>query len=155
MPLVRALACLLLLLNGCRSSGPKQGFVPYQSVTLSIQQVSPHVYRHTSFLQTNSFGRVACNGMIVADAGEAVVFDTPATDSATVELLNYTERVLKVRVKAVVPTHFHADCVAGLAEFHRRRIRSYALISTIALAAGSQAVVPQRGFAERLALRVG
>jgi metallo-beta-lactamase class B len=155
MPVVRAVACLLVFLTGCRSAGPDQGFVPYHSTTLSLEQVSPHVYLHTSFLETNRFGRVACNGMIVVDAGEAIVFDTPATESATIELLDYAERTLKVRVKAVVPTHFHADCLAGLAEFHRRRIRSYALASTLALAAGSKAEVPQQGFAERLALRVG
>lgn len=127
----------------------------YQSATLALHRVSPNAYQHTSFLETTSFGRVACNGLIVVDGAEAVVFDTPATEAATVELLDYLEHGLNVRVKAVVPTHFHADCLAGLAEFHRRRIPSYALQATLALAAGNQATVPQHGFAERLALRVG
>lgn len=155
MFLVRAAACLLLLFASCRSSGPAHGVVPYQSSTLTIQQVSPHVYLHTSFLETASFGRVACNGIVVVDQGEAIVFDTPATDSATVELLAYTEQQLKVRVKAVIPTHFHADCLGGLAQFHQRNIPSYALNTTIQLAAARQATVPQQGFAERLVLRVG
>lgn len=152
---LRFAASLWLLLTGCRSAGPDQTPAPYRSATLLIQQVSPHVYQHTSFLETKDFGRVACNGMLVVEDGEALVFDTPATAAASVELLTYTERELKARVTAVVPTHFHADCLAGLAEFHQRDVPSYALNATIQLARGSQATVPQHGFAKRLILRVG
>lgn len=155
MQAVRYVSFLWLLIAGCRSSGPDQNPVPYHSATLSIQRVSPHVYQHTSFLETKSFGKVPCNGIVIVDAGEAIVFDTPATSSATMELIAYTEKELKATIKAVVPTHFHADCLAGLAEFHHRNIPSYALNTTIQLAAGSKATVPQKGFEERLALRVG
>lgn len=152
---VRYVTVFLWMMTGCRSAGPNLAFVPYHSATLAIQQVSPRVYQHISFLKTNSFGRVACNGIIVVDEGEAIVFDTPATDSSTIELLHYIEHELKATVKAVVPTHFHADCLAGLTEFHHRNIPSYALKSTIALAAVTNATVPQHGFEQRLALRVG
>ena len=152
---VRYITIFLWMMTGCRSAESTQAFMPYHSATLFIERVSPHDYQHVSFLKTNSFGRVACNGIIVVDGGEAIVFDTPATDSSTSELLNYIEHELKAKVKAVVPTHFHIDCLAGLPEFHHRNIPSYALKSTIALAAASQATVPQYGFEERLTLRVG
>ena len=43
----------------------------YDSKTLKIIQISEHTYQHISYLESPSFGRVACNGLIVADAGEA------------------------------------------------------------------------------------
>lgn len=142
-----------LLLASCRAAPPAP--LAYQSETLLLLQVSPHVYQHTSFLETDSFGRVACNGMVIVQDGEALVFDTPATTSASRELLAVIERQLKATVKAVVPTHFHADCLAGLREFHQRGIPSYAHQPTIQLAAAQHVVLPQQGFAERLVLRVG
>ena len=154
-PLLRVAASLVWLLAGCRSASPDQVPLRYRSASLRIQQLAPHVYQHTSYLETNDFGRVACNGMLVVDGGEALVFNTPANAAASRELLAYAEHQLRARVKAVVPTHFHADCLAGLAEFHRRNVPSYALHATIALARSRQVTPPQQGFDEQLRLRAG
>nr|WP_240935920.1 hypothetical protein [Hymenobacter sp. HDW8] len=51
--------------------------------------------------------------MVIVQNGEAIVFDTPATASASRELLEVIERQWKARVTAVVPTHFHDDCLGG------------------------------------------
>lgn len=154
-PLLRVAASLVWLLAGCHSARPAQAPLRYRSASLLIQQLAPHVYQHTSYLETNDFGRVACNGMLVVDGGEALVFNTPANAAASRELLAYAEHQLRARVKAVVPTHFHADCLAGLAEFHRRNVPSYALHATIALARSRQVTPPQHGFDEQLRLRAG
>ena len=37
-----------------------------KSKALIINQISEHVYQHISFLETENFGKVSCNGMIVA-----------------------------------------------------------------------------------------
>jgi len=127
----------------------------YRSDALLIRRISPHTYQHISFLQTNSFGRVACNGMIVVNEGEAVVFDTPADDTSAAELIGYVTRELQARIKAVVATHFHADCLGGLAAFHREGIPSYANDRTIALAKEKKYAVPQKGFSDHLVLHAG
>lgn len=155
MKVVCSILLLWLLLPAGRSAGPDQGLLPYHSATLSIQQVAPHVYQHISFLETQSFGQVPCNGMMVVANGEAIVFDTPATRRATIELLDYAKTKLRAKIKAVVPTHFHADCLAGLAEFHHRKIPSYALKATIRMAMEHKATVPQHGFEGRRVFRVG
>jgi len=49
----------------------------HQSQTLTIQKVTDHVYQHISYLNTDSFGKVACNGMVVFAKNEAIIFDTP------------------------------------------------------------------------------
>lgn len=125
------------------------------SQTLVVQKISDHVYQHISFLQTQSFGRVGCNGMVVHDKGEAIIFDTPADRSASVELISWVEKNLKCKVKAVIPTHFHADCLAGLDEFHTRGIPSYANKATIKMAELNRYAVPQNGFDDSLQLEVG
>src|SRR5690606_14335750 len=67
----------------------------YKRDTLQIQQLTAHTFCHVSFLQTTDFGNVACNGMIVIDNGEALIFDTPANEKASVELINWVESELK------------------------------------------------------------
>ncbi len=127
----------------------------YASETLLIEQISDGVYQHTSFLDTESFGKVPCNGMIVMSGGEAIIFDTPTTGAASAELIDWVEDQLQNSVKAVVPTHFHQDCLAGLDEFHRRQIPSYAYRRTIDLAKRNGVTPPQNGFDDSLELSVG
>ncbi len=130
--------------------------VLYASPLLRIEKIADHVYMHTSFLQTRDFGQVPCNGMIVYDGNEAIVFDTPANEESTRELLDFLTRN-KLRAKAVIATHFHADCVAGLKEFHRRGIPSYAGSRTIKILRTMDPVfdLPGTGFSGTRSFRVG
>jgi metallo-beta-lactamase class B len=127
----------------------------YRSETLQIEQLSPNTFLHISYLQTDDFGKVGCNGMIVVNGGEAMVFDTPADQAASVELINWLEKERGLRVKGVVATHFHMDCVGGLDEFHMRKIPSYASTKTIELTKTAGNPIPENGFEEKLALEVG
>jgi metallo-beta-lactamase class B len=130
----------LILLNACNkpaqqneatSNAHLQDSTVYKTETLIVKKLTDHVYQHITFLNTQSFGRVPCNGMIVINGNEAVVFDTPADDSGSSELLDFISNKLNAKVTALVATHFHADCVGGLNEFHTRNISSYASNLTI------------------------
>ncbi|MFN8309880.1 MAG: subclass B1 metallo-beta-lactamase [Chitinophagales bacterium] len=122
---------------------------------LEIRQLSPNTFQHISFIQTNDFGLVACNGLVVRDGTEAVVFDTPANDKASTLLIEWIERTLHCNIKAVVPTHFHEDCLGGLQTFHDHKIPSYASAKTRELAAMRHYMVPQNSFIDSLHLNVG
>ena len=142
--------------TGTFASGKHQTNLPeYQSENLIINKLTDHVYQHISYLNTESFGRVACNGMIVVNGSEAVIFDTPATNETAEELIRYLTEKLHVKIKGVVATHFHADCVGGLEAFHERGVPSYADNRTIALLKGKKSSQPKNGFANTLALKVG
>lgn len=93
--------------------------------------------------------------MIVINEGEALVFDTPANDEASLELINWLEVDKKSKVKGVVATHFHWDCLGGLNEFHAKGISSYASDKTIELAKASGYPVPENGFKKKLTLKAG
>lgn len=127
----------------------------YNSETLQIEQISPNTFVHISYLNTDDFGKVACNGMIVMNAGEALVFDTPASDEASLELINWLENDQKAKVKGVVATHFHWDCLGGLNEFHAKGIPSYASSKTIDLAKAVGYPVPENGFKKKMTLKAG
>ncbi len=127
----------------------------YQSETLQIEQVSPNTFVHISYLSTQDFGKVACNGMIVINGDEALVIDTPADNETSLELITWMEKERKVVVKAVLATHFHVVCVGGLEEFHAHGVPSYGSLKTIALAKSAGFPEPENGFEDQLILEVG
>lgn len=150
------LAAVPVSVSQARPAGTPPDSLLYSSPSLEIRKVSARVAVHRSFLETESYGRVPCNGMIVFDGKEAVVFDTPADAESTRELIRYLNG-RNIAVRAVIATHFHADCVAGLAEFHRHKIPSFAEDRTIAIlrSAAAPATLPQSGFTDSLAIPVG
>lgn len=111
----------------------KENTIVYQTDRLVIKKLSNHVYMHTSFLKTEKYGNVPCNGMLVFNKKEAVVFDTPANMKASKELIQYITEKLHGKIKAVVPTHFHQDCVAGIKAFQSSNIPAYASETTVKL----------------------
>lgn len=122
---------------------------------VQITQLTENTFVHASFLQTNDFGKVSCNGLIVRDGAEVVIFDTPTDDAGSQTLLLWIQRTLHARVKAIVPTHFHSDCLGGLQAFHDAGIHSIANQLTIELAKLDQVVVPKQGFQKQMVLSVG
>ncbi|GLR16025.1 subclass B1 metallo-beta-lactamase [Portibacter lacus] len=127
----------------------------YKSEQITIEPLTANTYRHISYLSTDDFGKVSCNGMIVVDQGEAIVMDTPTNDEDSKELIDWIENTLKAKVVGVVVTHFHADCLGGLNEFHKRSVPSYASFRTIELAKNEEKAIPQVGFETSLAIEVG
>jgi metallo-beta-lactamase class B len=131
--------------------------IVYQSDNLIIQRISNHVYQHISFLTTKDFGRVDCNGMVVVNDNEAIVFDTPADDESSGELINYLSKAHNIKINGIIPTHFHEDCVGGLEKFNENNIPSYASNKTITLLKNKDRTFskPIRGFDDSLDLNTG
>ncbi|WP_370895394.1 subclass B1 metallo-beta-lactamase [Chryseobacterium gossypii] len=132
-----------------------KGKIVYKTDNLMVIKLSDHVYQHISFLNTESFGKVSCNGMIVNDRNEAVIFDTPTDDKSSRELISWIKNSLHSRINAIVATHFHEDCLGGLKEFHNNNIPSYASNKTIELAKDKGFNVPDHGFDGILTLKAG
>ncbi len=104
------------------------------SQNLQVKKIAPQTYRHISFLETESWGKVACNGLVIVKGDEALVLDTPVSNEASEELLEVLTRRLRLKVVGVVATHFHEDCLGGLQAFHDRGITSFGIGRTLALA---------------------
>lgn len=142
--------------NGDASLNLSDSLIVYKSETLQIQKLSNHIYKHTSFLTTDDFGKVACNGMLVINQSEAVVFDTPTDVPSSTELINFISKDLNGLIVAMIPTHFHDDCVGGLKSFNDNNIPVYASHKTIELLElDENESKTMKGFTDQLTLNVG
>ncbi|WP_281615895.1 subclass B1 metallo-beta-lactamase [Flammeovirga sp. SubArs3] len=145
------LVYISLLISSCQQEKelPKE----YINEDLELHQLSEHVWQHISFLNTEEWGKVPCNGMVVIDDGEAIIIDTPTDVKSTQLLYNWlTEN--DITIKGAVPTHFHIDCLGGLSYLHSKNVASYASNSTIQLAKENGFEAPQNGFTDTLTLQV-
>jgi len=140
------------LLMAC-SSKPEPETV-YQSQTLQILKLKKGLFQHISFIQIPDYGPFPCNGAILIDQGEALVFDSPVADSVAYELMQWIESQ-EVQIKGIIINHFHEDCLGGLEAFHQHKIPSYAHQKTIELAAADSMPLPQNGFVDSLIISVG
>lgn len=127
----------------------------YESKNLIITQISENSFIHTSFKQTDDFGNVPCNGLVVKDHHEAIVFDTPTNDKSSEELIQWINEKLDAKIKAIIPTHFHDDSLGGLLAFHKKNIPSYSYAKTIELAKENNFVIPENSFNDAIMLKVG
>lgn len=151
---IRLLLLLSALVSGCISQ--RDVSYSYRSDNLKIKSLSKNVFTHISYLTTNDFGKVDCNGMIYLEGDEAIVFDTPTNDQAAAELINWVQVEQNKKIKAIVVTHFHEDCLGGLNQFHTNRTKSYANHKTIELAkAANIKVLPESGFEREIEFRIG
>lgn len=151
------IALLFFLITNC-SAQKNEVFVPkvvYKTDDLIVTQISANAFEHTSFLQTQDFGKVPCNGLVVRNGNETAIFDTPTNDKSTEELIKWIKEKLQCKIKAIIPTHFHDDCLGGLKAFHENGIPSYAYSKTIAFAKARNFVFPQNSFSEPLILKIG
>ena len=142
-----------LIFTACHSS--KKTSLEYESESLKISALTKNTFVHVTYFDSQTFGKVACNGMIAINDGEALICDTPTNVGDSKELIDWVETKLKCKTVGIVVTHFHADCLGGLSEFHRRGIPSYASDNTIELAKSNNEVVPETGFKKTLELDIG
>jgi metallo-beta-lactamase class B len=70
-------------------------------------------------------------------------------------LIKWVNDILHCKIIAIIPTHFHNDCLGGLKSFHDNNIPSYANNATLELAKLTNVIVPQNGFNEILELKIG
>jgi len=149
---------LLLLLCIYPLIASAQNPTIYKTTTLEIDSIAPGTYVHRTYLSTKDWGLVSCNGAVYVNKGESVVFDTPATDSVGTELISWIKTHTRSCIKAIVVNHSHADCLGGLAVFHKAGIPSYSSKRTQTFARNDTAnkpVVPRHGFTKELILKIG
>ncbi|WP_299886635.1 subclass B1 metallo-beta-lactamase [uncultured Lacinutrix sp.] len=154
MKRIFALFFITIILYNCTSN--KEVLYNFESETLKIVPISNTIFKHISYLKTDDFGNVACNGMIYFNKNEAIVFDTPTDGIASLELIKWIHKVQKKKIKAVVVTHFHSDCLGGLEQFHKIDTKSYANNKTIDLAKQNNIkTLPKNGFNNMIEIKVG
>ncbi|MBL4708410.1 MAG: subclass B1 metallo-beta-lactamase [Flavobacteriales bacterium] len=155
---MKAILTLFVLITFFISNTNAQKTTPevvFESAQLKIEQLSKACYLHTSYLETDQYGKVTCNGFLFFHQNEAIVFDTPTNDSASYQLIEWIKTELNCKVKAVVVGHFHDDCLGGLKAFHQSNIASYANQLTIELAQGNNIETPRNVINAEMEFTIG
>lgn len=95
---------------------------------IGIKQLSDNAYLIQSSFSGN--GILDCNHMLIIDAKDIVLVNTPVSDSMTAIMLNLIEKRFGRPVTKVVISHFHEDSSGGIQELSKRGIISYSLDKT-------------------------
>lgn len=127
----------------------------YTSESLIIHKITENVYQHISYLETESWGKVACNGMVYIVGNEAVVFDTTPDDSSSLELIKVIKNKLNVKVKYLVVNHFHVDCLGGIKTFVENGVEIVANTKTIELAKKDNINFDDISFSDEYVIEIG
>lgn len=143
-----------VVLWGCSEKKSDDYEIVYESDILKIMKLTEHIYLHESYLVTDEFGNVPCNGIIYSHGSESAVFDTPIDDVAANELIQWIENDLSNEIVMVVPLHYHNDNLGGLHAFHEHEIPSLAYHKTICLAKEYGMPLPQLSFDPKIELKV-
>ena len=96
-----------------------------EDTPLQIREITKGVYLHTSFKNVEGYGQVDSNGLIVVDAGQAYIIDTPWSEDDTEVLLSWIAKN-GYDAKASISTHSHADRTAGIELLNSQLIPTYA-----------------------------
>lgn len=147
--------CLLFIVCFVFACSPKLANPVILSKDLKIIAIKKNVFVHQSYLTHIKYGRFSSNGLIYIQGNEAIVFDTPTTDTLSNQLIDWITKVKKSKIKAVVINHFHVDCLGGLSAFHQSSIPSYANHKTIELCKQNETVIPQNGFEQLITHSIG
>ncbi len=125
------------------------------SEALQITKINDNGYLHVSYITLESGSTFPCNGFIYIKNNEAYIFDSPATDQATTELIHWLQNDQKVAIKGVVYNHFHRDCTKGAAIFEKHNIPSIASSKTATLIREKKYIKPKLVFEDTLTLTLG
>jgi metallo-beta-lactamase class B len=125
------------------------------SPDIELIKLSDNAYVHVSYAELPKFGRFASNGLVYVNGGEAMLFDTPVTDSLTIALVSWIRDSLKVKLVGFLPNHWHSDCMGGLGYLKSAGIPSFANKMTADIARSKKLPVPEKTFSDSLTLKAG
>ncbi len=98
---------------------------------LELIHLQDSIFVHVSWVNSDTYGRFSCNGMVIIRNGEAVLIDTPMGNKQTRQLCDYLTEHFKVKIRAVIAGHYHDDCIGGLEFLHSIGAQSVASQLTV------------------------
>ncbi|MDY8138208.1 subclass B1 metallo-beta-lactamase [Aquimarina sp. 2201CG5-10] len=144
---------LLVTIISCKKKSTSE--VISISPELTINKLSDHNYIHISTITLSNGKKFPCNGFVYVNNNEAYIFDSPATDQATTELINWLRDEKHLTVKGVVFNHFHSDCTKGIDIFKEQGISTIASHITKTLMINEGYTKPDTVFKNQLELTLG
>ena len=122
------------------------------SKDLELIKITENAYIHVSYAYLPEYGRISANGLIFISNKNAFLFDTPWSDSLTLDLVTYLKDKMGLKISGFVPNHWHSDCMGGLGFLKSQGIESYANQKTIDIAGKNNLPLPAHGFSDSIQL---
>jgi metallo-beta-lactamase class B len=122
---------------------------------LCLIKTTANTYIHVTESYFEGYGNVLSNGLIYLNGSVAFLFDTPATEAQTVELVRFLTDSLQLEIAGIIPNHWHMDCVAGLNYLHQIGVPSYGNTLTANLCKANGYGAPQYVFTDSIQLTFG
>ncbi|WP_299220462.1 subclass B1 metallo-beta-lactamase [uncultured Aquimarina sp.] len=142
----------LLCFTQCRKTFNSENI--HISEDLQLIKLNKHSYIHISYITLKSGATFPCNGFVYLNNKEAYIFDSPATDKATTELISWFRNEQKTTIKGVIFNHFHEDCTKGIEIFKEYGIPSIASSNTKKLMIQKGTPEPNQTFDNYLELKL-
>lgn len=124
------------------------------SDNIRLTRLSENIYLHVSYLETENYGKVGANGLLLVKDGEALLIDTPWDNYQAEELFNWVKDSLNSTITTVIPSHWHEDSMGGLSYFQSKNVKSYAGQKTIDIAKEKNLPIPEYGFSDLLVINI-
>lgn len=127
------------------------------SESLTVTEIHPGVWMHTSWQELAKDVRFPANGLIVRENDELILIDTAWGPEHTEALLDWIDAEIRLPVTLAIVSHFHDDSMGGAPVLEARGIRFISGPLTLALAAEQQMPQPDAipGLTEGSAVRIG
>jgi len=117
---------------------------------IELTHLQDSIFIHTSWYQTQSFGKVPANGLLVIKDGGAVLIDSPWDNEMTAKLITYVEDELNAKIIKFIVGHSHEDCMGGLGYIQSKGIKSIANKLTVAKCKKENLPIPDVSFTDSL-----
>jgi metallo-beta-lactamase class B len=117
-----------LLLTICISGQSNEIVINNDIQLISLQD---SVFIHTTWHESENYGRISSNGMVIIKNGQAIMVDTPMDNEKTEQLVVYLKDSLHVSLVKLIAGHYHADCIGGLGYLQNVGVESIANSMTV------------------------
>jgi len=91
---------------------------------LKIKNINKNIYLHKSYKQTQDWGMVSSNGLVVVNGTEAYIIDTPWSEKDTIKLVNWIKNQ-GYNLAGSISTHSHDDRSSGIKWLNSNSIPTY------------------------------
>jgi len=128
--MIRLLFSLVIVLLSVAHVSAKSDTI-YVNEDIQLIHLQDSVFVHVSWINSERYGRISCNGMIIVRQGEAVMVDTPMNNEQTRQIYEYLEQTWGVTITRHIAGHFHVDCIGGLPYLQDKGVKSIACRLTV------------------------
>jgi metallo-beta-lactamase class B len=120
-----------------------------------LVKIAENAYMHVSYINSERWGRIGANGVLLINQGKAMLVDTPWNNRQTATLYNWVKDSMQLELTTFVPGHWHVDCMGGLEFLQQQGVESYANEQTIKIAQNEGLPLPDNGFTDSIEILLG